>query len=175
MTAQRSRPGKRRPGQGRRPGKRRTRRAPAAKPGDSARKDRLIQTRVPRDLEETLKQEAERRRTSVSQLIRNVLEDAFQLVDGVVADVDQIVNDSVALARNVRRGARRIGSGTRGGAGAPDDLSHVDAWNQVVLNRRVACSSCGAELARGETAWAGLSDARGRRRVWLCADCAASL
>ena len=71
-------------------------------------KDRVVQTRVPRDLEATLKEEARRRRLTVSHLIRNVLEDAFDLVDGVVADVDQIVSDSVTLAKTVRDSARRI-------------------------------------------------------------------
>jgi hypothetical protein len=72
------------------------------------RKDRLVQTRVPRDLEQTLKAEAKRQRVSVSQLVRNVLEDALELVDGVVADVDQIVSDSFTLARNVSRNAQRL-------------------------------------------------------------------
>ena len=72
------------------------------------RKDRLIQTRVPQQLESTLKQEARRRRSTVSHLIRSVLEDAFDLVDGVVADVDEIVSDSARLARNVRRNAQRL-------------------------------------------------------------------
>jgi len=30
-------------------------------------------------------------------------------------------------------------------------LSHVQAWNEVVLNQVVPCSKCGAELARGAT------------------------
>jgi hypothetical protein len=139
----------------------------------AARKDRLIQTRVPRKLETTLKREAQRRRLSVSQLIRNVLEDAFELVDGVVADVDRIVTDSVALARNVRRGAQRLGS--RGRRREPEDLSQVYAWNEVLLNREVTCSRCGAELAKGETGWAGLSDRPGQRRAWLCGNCATAL
>ena len=73
------------------------------------RKDRLIQTRVPEKLESTLKDEAKRRRTTVSQMIRNILEDSFDLVDGVVANVDQIVVDSVELAQKVGRDARKIG------------------------------------------------------------------
>jgi hypothetical protein len=146
---------------------------PAHRERSSARKDRLIQTRVPRKLETTLRKEAERRRLSVSQLIRNVLEDAFELVDGVVADVDRIVTDSVALARNVRRGAQRFGS--RGRQRESDDLSHVYAWNEVLLNREVTCSRCGAEIAKGGTGWAGLSDGPGQSRAWLCGDCAAAL
>lgn len=73
-----------------------------------ARKDRLIQTRVAGELEETLKREAERRRLSVSHLIRNVLEDSFHLVDAVVSEVDNIVQDSVDLAHQVRRDVRDL-------------------------------------------------------------------
>ena len=50
--------------------------APAAPlpPGDdSDRKDRLVQTRVPRDLERRVKGEARRRRLSVSQFVRTLL------------------------------------------------------------------------------------------------------
>jgi hypothetical protein len=76
-------------------------------------KDRVIQTRVGRRLESTLKREARRRRLTVSHLIRNVLEDAFQLVDDVVANVDEIVNDSVELVRRVGHDARRVAGAVR--------------------------------------------------------------
>ena len=112
----------------------------------SERKDRLIQTRVPEKLETTLKDEARRRRTTVSQMIRNVLEDTFDLVDGVVANVDQIVSDSVELAHQVGRDARKIGQLGQDAfrdlaapcrdplPDAEERLSHVQAWNEVVLN-----------------------------------------
>lgn len=80
---------------------------------EERRKDRLIQTRVPRNLESTLKREAQRRRLTVSHLIRNILEDTFQLVDDVVANVDEIVTDSVELARRVGRDARRMADAVR--------------------------------------------------------------
>jgi glutathione S-transferase len=157
------------------------RRAPAARPRPRPRKDRLIQTRVPRYVEETLKREARRRRVTVSQLIRNLVEDAFQLVDGVVADVDQIVSDSVNLARSVGATARRI-AGRRGAAPAPvpeEDFPHVDAWSEVVLQRPAPCARCGARLPRGGRAFAGLSASAGAAlsasagaaRAWLCPAC----
>ena len=142
----------------------------------SERKDRLIQARVPEKLEATLKEEAQRRRTTVSQMIRNILEDTFDLVDGVVANVDQIVSDSVELAQQVGRDARRIGETARR-SGAPcldplptatEPLSHVQAWNEVVLNQAVPCSKCGAEMERGRRAYMGVSDDPGRPRAWLC-------
>lgn len=81
---------------------------------DRPRKDRLIQTRVPQDLESTLKDEARKRRLSVSHLIRNVLEDTFSLVDNVVSEVDRVVHDSVGVAQTLRRDARRLAATARG-------------------------------------------------------------
>lgn len=149
----------------------------------SERKDRLIQTRVPEKLETTLKEEARRRRTTVSQIIRNLLEDTFELVDGVVANVDQIVSDSVELAQRVRRDARRVGQTARRAIApcrdplpaAEERLSQVQAWNEVVLNRSVPCAKCGAELARGSRAYAGLGGDPAQPPAWLCAAVVESL
>lgn len=143
------------------------------RPGE--RKDRLVQTRVPRDLEATLKDEAKRQRVSVSQLIRNLLEDAFELVDGVVTDVDQIVGDSLHLARNVRRNARRMASPDRPRKHETPDaenaLAQVYAWTEVVAQRGATCSSCGASIARGERGYTGLSDDPKAARLWRCVAC----
>jgi hypothetical protein len=166
---------------------------------EKRRKDRLIQTRVPEDLESTLKREARRRRLTVSHLIRNILEDTFQLVDDVVANVDEIVTDSVELAKRVSRDAKRVADAVREAvAEAPpaeaeeehadaataetepesdDDapLAHVYAWNRVVLNRAATCARCPTELARGSEGFVGLSDAANGPRLWLCSDCGGSL
>ena len=143
----------------------------------SPRKDRLIQTRVPRDLESTLKQEARRQGVTVSQLIRNILGSTFDLVENVVADVDQIVTDvdqivtdSVALAQQVSRGARRIAESARSGT-AKDPLDLVEAWNRVVLNRDVNCTKCRALMVKGEEGYAGLRGQAGPIRAWLCSHC----
>ena len=148
------------------------------------RKDRLIQTRVPRDLESTLKKEARRQGVTVSQLIRTILGGAFELVEDVVADVDQIVTDvdqivtdvdqivtdSVALAQQVSRGARRIAESARSGT-ATDPLDLVEAWNRVVLNRDVTCTKCRAMMVKGEEGYAGLRGQAGPIRAWLCSRC----
>ena len=162
------------------------------------RKDRLVQTRVPRDLESRLKREARRRRVSVSQFIRNVLEDTFSLVDGVLDSVDDIVTDSREFASQVRRDAGQVASAARRRSGARRDpqrrqegpepppvpadaeteepasdaaLSHVQAWNPVILNRSIRCSRCGHRMARGERGYAGLSEAAELPPAWLCNDC----
>ena len=136
----------------------------------SPRKDRLIQTRVPQNLESTLKKEARRQGVTVSQLIRNILGSAFDLVEDVVADVDQIVTDSVALAQQVSRGARRIAESARSEAAA-DPIARVEAWNRVVLNRDVTCTKCRVEIVKGEEGYAGLRGEAGPIRAWLCSRC----
>lgn len=158
----------------------------SAKQSGLERKDRVIQTRVPHNLEATLKDEARRQRLTVSHLIRNVLEDTFQLVDGVVENVDQIVSDSVRLAKTVQRSAQRITAAvSRDEEAAPgeadalkadaEDLSHVYAWNESVLHQSVICSRCGTEMGRGQKGYSGLSDARNRERAWLCPSCIEAL
>jgi hypothetical protein len=140
----------------------------------SERKDRLIQTRVPVKLETTLKREARKRRTTVSQMIRNLLEDSFDLVDGVVASVDAIVSDSVELAQQVGRDVRRLSEARTRAAcrspqpGASARLAEVHAWQVVVLNRPVACARCGAKLARGSEAYRGVGDGAAPSDAFVC-------
>jgi len=156
-------------------------------PREKQRKDRLIQTRVPRDLESTLKEEAKRRRLTVSHLIRNVLEDTFELVDGVVADVDQIVSDSVSLARNVSRNVSKLAAAGQGeprqAAKEEDEVptadetehDHVYAWNEVVLHKPTACARCSDTIERGEPGFVGLTDQPELGRPWLCRRCVGDL
>jgi hypothetical protein len=171
-----------------------------AEDGPTPRKDRLVQTRVPRNLETRLKQEARRRRVSVSQFIRNLLEDTFNLVDGVLENVDDIVTESREFASQVRRDAARVAATARRRAGARPDpereamrdqvpeeahddpdfpdreaLSQVHAWNPVILNRSARCSHCGTRIERGEQGYLGFGEEPGRAAAWLCGDCIETL
>jgi hypothetical protein len=94
------------------------------------------------------------------------------------------VSDSVALAKQVGRDARRIGDAVRPPCreplpGAAERLERVQAWNEVVLNRSVACTKCGAELARGGRTFMGVgpgaNDDDGQAGAWLCAAAVSSL
>ncbi len=148
---------------------------------DEERKDRVIQTRVPKDLESTLKEAAEQKRMTVSHLIRNVLEDTFNLVDGIVAD-------SSALVEHVTRDAKRLAATARGetvgkpltparqgGELASELLDSVDAWQDVIVNKPGQCIECGKALCRGERAFRGLTTLAEVPSVWLCGDCIGKL
>jgi hypothetical protein len=135
---------------------------------EQERKDRLVQTRVPENLDETLREEARKSRVSVSQLIRNVLEDTFDLVDDVVAQ-------TTSLTQAVKRDAKRIADSAKGRRPAPPALDKVYAWQEVVLNRETTCARCGRLLQKGEKGLYGLQDDLNAPKLWLCPTCAASL
>lgn len=133
---------------------------------ESERKARLIQTRVAEDLDEALREEARKKRVTVSQLIRNVLEDTFHLVDNIVAE-------TASFTETVRRDARRIAASAQGRAKDFDTTrERVYAWQEVVLNREGHCARCEAPLRRGDRGLLGLEeDYSGPPRVWLCLPC----
>lgn len=139
---------------------------------EAERKDRLIQTRVAEDLDETLRDEARKKRVTVSQLIRNVLEDTFHLVDDLVAD-------TAALTAKVSRDAQRLAASAKGQpaerAAPPAALDQVDAWQEVVLGRDAACARCQTPLRKGAKGLLGLQQDPAAPRLWLCLDCGARL
>jgi hypothetical protein len=135
------------------------------------RKDQLVQTRVPGELSETLREAAKQHRVTVSQLIRNVLEDTFKLVDNVVAE-------TVSLGQAVRRDARKIAESAQGRRSRPpaaSALDQVDAWQEVLLNRDVVCARCEQSLARGTKAFFGVGSEPHATKVWLCQRCSTEL
>jgi hypothetical protein len=118
---------------------------------EGERKGRVVQTRVPDDLNEALRDEARKRRVSVSQLIRNVLEDTFNLVDNVVAGAQ-------SLGRTVKRDALQIAASARGQARASATAAYAYAYEEVVVNVDMTCTSCAKTIRRGQKAMRGLSD-----------------
>lgn len=118
------------------------------------RKDRLIQTRVDRRLQKVLMDEARNRRISVSNLVRNVLEDAFGMAEpGTDPTIDPETRAAVA----------------------PPSLDHVYAWNDVILGRDVECSRCTRAMPAGHRGFIGLSEDPQAPRSWLCSECGEDL
>lgn len=104
-------------------------------------KDRLIQTRVPERLESVLKGEAQKRRLTVSHLIRNMLEDTFELVDSVVSGAGGLVEDSVVLAEQVAHDAGKIAATVRGAA---QDASKIATTVRAAVRARPPTASAAA-------------------------------
>ena len=127
-------------------------------------KDRVLQARIPQDLDEELRGHAEQLGISVSTVVRNVLLNTFELVEGVVVD-------STKLARVVQgRSSRSKPTAT---AATEDTATHVIGWQEAVLNLNGICDQCNCILHKGERAAVGVPV--GARPVLLCLPCLASL
>ena len=142
--------------------------AETGKPGKNKHrqtKDRVLQARIPEQLDDELRGRAEQMGLSVSTIVRNVLLHTFNLVEGVVSD-------SAHLARTIQ------GRDTPSSLPAPDSNStteepEVIGWQEAILNMNGVCEQCNTILAKGETAAVGVP-ARARP-VFLCKTCLSAL
>jgi len=124
------------------------------------RKDRVLQARIPEQLDDELRGRAEKLGLSVSTIVRNVLLNTFELVEGVVSDSTQI-----ARVIQGHDGARELPE--------PSAPATVVAWQEAILNQNGVCEDCNSILAKGETAAVGVP--AGARPAFLCLQCLASL
>jgi hypothetical protein len=118
------------------------------------RKERVIHARVPESLDDEIRRRAGRLGLSVSNLVRNVLQNAFGLVEDIVAD-------SAEIARSARA--------TRGSP--PEDAARVLGWQTARLAANAVCERCNAILPRGTQAALGIVSGGGATRI-RCERCA---
>lgn len=117
---------------------------PAPEPPEPELKERVLHTRVPERLEAELRQRAAALGISVSNLVRNVLDHTFGLVEDVVAD-----------GHAVARAARGRGPRTEARPPAPR-VDDVLGWQPIVLGKNAICARCNAILPRGKDAAVGV-------------------
>jgi len=134
-------------------------------PEEDEPKDRVLHTRIPESLEDAIKSKARRLRIPVSNLVRNVLEQTFQLVEDVVGDGLEIATTARRGAERVRDAATRVRAHDKG----------IYGWQELILNRDERCRDCGRELDRGARAGRGLSDEPNASPVFLCLGCVGRL
>lgn len=133
-------------------------RAKRKKPKRQQTKDRVLQARIPEHLDDELRDRAEKLGLSVSTIVRNVLLNTFDLVEGVVADSSQIAR--VLAGRDAAPPEH-----------APE--SPVIGWQEVILNRNGVCDQCNALLPVGQRAAIGVPT--GVPAHLLCLACLAGL
>ena len=121
-------------------------------------KDRVLQARIPEQLDDELRERAEQLGLSVSTVVRNVLLHTFDLVEGVVTDSTQIAK---AL------------TGWDKAFSDPDTESTVIGWQEAILNRNGVCEKCNVILPAGQRAAIGVPT--GPRAALLCLECLSAL
>jgi hypothetical protein len=131
-------------------------------------KGKVLQARIPEDLDEELRDRAATLGLSVSTIVRNVLMHTFDLVEGVVTDSAQLVR--LSPARSHTASSRKQQTTESAESNHPTD---VIAWQQAALNLNAVCAECNAILHKGDHAAIGIPIPA--RPVFLCLDCLAGL
>ncbi len=143
-----------------------------------SKNERVLHTRIPAALEDDIKKVADRLRIPVSNLVRNILQDALALATSVqknvgdrVDEIRDLAGDRLAtVADSLRARRSEAPSATAAKPGAAT-LADVIAWQPIQLGRVTTCAGCNAELAAGSEARLGLT-ADPSIRLFSCSSCA---
>jgi hypothetical protein len=151
-------------------------------------KERVLHTRISHQLAEEIRQVADELRVPVSNLVRNVLEEAFSVVETVSENVGELLEDILDEAEAARDRYRSRSERWEEPAAAPapgeppaapaapappagparPEFADVLGWQALVLNRNALCADCGVSVERGERGFVGLG---GAGSPVLCRDC----
>lgn len=117
-----------------------------------------MQARIPEQLDDELRNHAKELGLSVSTIVRNVLLNTFDLVEGVVTDSSQI--------------ARTL-TGWAAAPSSPVAEDTVIGWQEAILNRNGVCEQCNVILPVGQRAAIGVPASA--RATLLCLECLGAL
>ena len=123
------------------------------------RKEKVLHARISDTLDEEIRDRAERLGISVSNLVRNVLENTLGVVDDIVADTSRVA-----------RSARGVVRGDSGRARVTPPAKTL-GWQEFTLSVNAVCAECNEILAKGSRAAVEVAD-RGAPREVRCLPCA---
>ena len=155
-------------------GERRSRERRRARPGSGprARKERVLHTRISDQLAEDIRRMADDLRVPVSNLVRNVLEETFSVVEAVSDNVGDFVDEVIEEAEQARERIRRRRPAPQSEAAPSERRAYPDVigWQPLIFNQARSCSDCAGPIGVGERGFAGLT-ASGLSPAALCGDC----
>lgn len=158
------------------------------------RKEKVLHTRISEQLSDDIRRMAEELRVPVSNLVRNVLEETFSVVETVSENVGELLEevlDETEVARSRYRGRRHRRHWRHEDAGDVEDAEEASAeaetadepdaeprpefpevlgWQPLLLNQDADCADCGRGVPRGERAFVGVG-AQGLSSTVLCREC----
>lgn len=123
------------------------------------KKEKVLHTRIPESLDDEIRQQAAKLGVSVSNLVRNVLQNAVGLVGDIVADTANI-------AQTVSGDAKEAAPAPAAGGPKPQVLG----WQKAIMNLNAVCAACNEIIPKGTEAAIAVAEA-GAVRVVRCMTC----
>lgn len=121
------------------------------------KKERVIHARVSESLDRELKDRASQLGVSVSKLVRNVLQNTFGLVDGIIADSAHVARAASRLRRPEDAPEPPLSAATAPSP-SPPITPKIIGFQELVLNLNALCSQCNDILPRGTRAAVAVLD-----------------
>lgn len=119
---------------------------------DATLKDKVLNARIPEELDRELRAQAERLDVPVSQLVRNILQRTVDLVGNFSGNVEHLITDVVEDVAGFRDCA--LGEGER--SALEKRIARVLAWQTVRLQQSARCAWSASRIEVGEEACLGI-------------------
>lgn len=140
-------------------------------PDEREKKEKVLHARIPESLDEEIREHAAQLGLSVSNLVRNVLQNAVGLVDEIIADAGAVVGAEGPRARTApRRRASRDEASSQETAPPASEPGRVLGWQEAVLNLNAVCDRCNAVLTKGSRGAIAIVEGAGPRPI-RCLGC----
>lgn len=137
---------------------------------EKEKKEKVLHARIPESLDEEIRQHANQLGLSVSNLVRNVLQNAVGLVDEIIADSAGVVG-TAAGARPGHKAAPvpPVPPVPPEPPGQPVP-TRVLGWQEAILNLNAVCDRCNDVLTKGSRGAIAVVEGAGPRPI-RCLGC----
>lgn len=135
-----------------------------------AKKERVLHARISESLDEEIKDHASKLGVSVSNLVRNVLQNTFGLVEDIVTDGTNIAS-AARRSAGAAPAAKQPASDDAGAKPTASPKPEILGWQEALLNLNGVCDRCNAILPKGTRAAIALFEGGVGPRTFRCTNC----
>ena len=134
------------------------------------KKEKVIQTRITDNLYSKINNEANTMGMSVSNLVRNVLFNAFDLVEDIVTDGKDIAKTAQKNAYSILGLNKELQPFPDQQPSPQTSQPIILGWQEAILNLNAVCGECNDILPKGTKAAIAIMEGRGQRPI-ICKKC----
>lgn len=133
---------------------------------DREKKEKVLHARIPESLDEEIREHANQLGLSVSNLVRNVLQNAVGLVDEIIADSAGVVGSATGQKAAPKPPVQPVAPVPP----APEVPTRVLGWQEAILELNAVCDRCNSILQKGSRGAIAVVEGVGPRPI-RCLGC----